>query len=160
MESTITTITFPYFLTDRERYNLLDCFRVRIMDELRFFFFDEEDPALNQNLCVKWCDISKNGVWIAKKKVKIYIRHSRKNLRHYIRCVVSKGVFRTCLNIHGGVFLRKQLTAFGHYFCKSAPLYMFDWVLNRPMVLTDNHSISLILKLLRQKKIRLLACRI
>ena len=48
-----TTITFPYFLTDKERYNLLDCFRMRIIEELRFFFFDVEDPALNQKLCVK-----------------------------------------------------------------------------------------------------------
>ena len=47
------TITFPYFLTDKDRYSLLDCFHMRIRDELRFFFFDEEDPALNQKLCVK-----------------------------------------------------------------------------------------------------------
>ena len=53
MGSAITTITFPYFLTDKERYNLLDCFRMRIIEELIFFFFDEEDPALNQKLCVK-----------------------------------------------------------------------------------------------------------
>ena len=43
-------ITFPYFLTDKERYNLLDCFRMRIIEESRFFFFDVEDPALNQKL--------------------------------------------------------------------------------------------------------------
>ena len=30
------------------------------------------------------------------------------------------------------LFLRKQLTAFGRYFCKSAPSYMLDWGLNRP----------------------------
>ena len=83
-----------------------------------------------------------------EKEIKIYIRHSQKNLRHYICCVVFKGVFRTQLNIHDGDFLRKKLTAFGRYFCKSAPLYMLDWVLNKHMVLTDNHSISLILKLL------------
>ena len=29
---------------------------------------------------------------------------------------------------------------------------MFAWVLNRPLVLTDNHSISLILKLLKVVK--------
>ena len=57
MESAITTITFPYFLTHKERYNLLDCFRMRIIEELRLFFFDEEDPALNQKLCVKGCEI-------------------------------------------------------------------------------------------------------
>ena len=53
MGSAITAITFPYFLTDKERYNLLDCFRMRIIEELRFFFYDLEDPALNQKLCVK-----------------------------------------------------------------------------------------------------------
>ena len=53
MGSAITTITFPYFLTDKERYNLLHCFRMGIIEDLRFFFFDEEDPALNQKLCVK-----------------------------------------------------------------------------------------------------------
>ena len=51
MGNAITTIYFPYFLTDKERYNLLDCFRMRIIEESRFFFFDVEDP-----------------VWIAKKK--------------------------------------------------------------------------------------------
>ena len=39
-----------------------------IIDELRFFFFDVEDPARNQKLCVKRCEILKNKVWIAKKK--------------------------------------------------------------------------------------------
>ena len=53
MGSAITAITFPYFLTDKERYNLLDYFRMGIVEELRFFVFDVEDPALNQNLCVK-----------------------------------------------------------------------------------------------------------
>ena len=53
MRIAITTITFPYFLTEKERYNLLDCFRMRIIEELRFFFFVVEDPALNQKLCVK-----------------------------------------------------------------------------------------------------------
>ena len=53
MGSAIITITFPYVLTEKERYNLLDCFRMRIIEELRFFFFDVEDPALNQKLCVK-----------------------------------------------------------------------------------------------------------
>ena len=53
MGSTITAITFPYFLTDKERYNPLDYFRMGIIEELRFFFFDVEDPAHNQKLCVK-----------------------------------------------------------------------------------------------------------
>ena len=51
--NTITAITFLYFLTDKERYNPLDYFRMGIIEELRFFFFDVEDPAHNQNLCVK-----------------------------------------------------------------------------------------------------------
>ena len=58
-------------------------------------------------------NIENQDVWIAKEKIKSYIRHSQKNLRHYIYCVVSKGIFRTQLNIHDGAFLRKQLTAFG-----------------------------------------------
>ena len=68
MGSAITAITFPYFLTDKERYNLLDCFRMRIIEESRFFFFDVEDPALNQKLCEMMQNIEKQGVWIAKKK--------------------------------------------------------------------------------------------
>ena len=53
MGSAITAITFPYFLTDKERYNPLDYFRMGIIEALRFFFFDVEDPACNQKLCVK-----------------------------------------------------------------------------------------------------------
>ena len=68
MRSAITTITFPYFLTEKERYNLLDCFRMRIIEELKFFFFDVEDPALNQKLCEMMQNIEKQGLWIAKKK--------------------------------------------------------------------------------------------
>ena len=68
MGSAITAITFPYFLTDKERYNLLDCFRMRIIEESRFFFFDVEDPALNQKLCVKLCEILKNRVCGLQRK--------------------------------------------------------------------------------------------
>ena len=68
MGSAITAITFRYFLTDKERYNLLDCFRIRIIEESRFSFFDVEDPALNQKLCEMMQNIEKHGVWIAKKK--------------------------------------------------------------------------------------------
>ena len=68
MGSTITAITFPYFLTDKERYNPLDYFRMGIIEELRFFFFDMEDPARNQKLCEMMRNIEKQGVWIAKKK--------------------------------------------------------------------------------------------
>ena len=47
----ITAITFPYFLTDKERYNPLDYFGMGIIKEIRFFFYDMEDPARNQKLC-------------------------------------------------------------------------------------------------------------
>ena len=53
MGSAITAITFQYFLTDKERYNPLDYFCVGIIEDLRFFFFDLEDPTRNQKLCVK-----------------------------------------------------------------------------------------------------------
>ena len=45
--STITAITFPYILTDKESYSPLDYFRMAIIEELRYFFFDVEDPARN-----------------------------------------------------------------------------------------------------------------
>ena len=69
MGSTITAIIFPYFLTDKERYNLLDYSRMRIIEEIELFFFDVEDPVRNQKLCAKMMRKSeKQGVWIAKKK--------------------------------------------------------------------------------------------
>ena len=68
MGNAITTITFPYFLTDKERYNLLDCFRMRIIEESRLFFFDVEDPTLSQKLCEMMRNIEKQGLRIAKKK--------------------------------------------------------------------------------------------
>ena len=75
MRSAITAITFPYFLTDKERCNSLDYFGMGIIEEI-LFFFDVEDPARNQKLCVKYAKyFEKQGVWIAKKKIKIYIRH-------------------------------------------------------------------------------------
>ena len=57
-------------------------------------------------------NIEKQGVDCEEKKVKIYIRHSQKNVRHYICWAVSKGVFRTHVIIHDGAFLRNQLIAF------------------------------------------------
>ena len=68
MGSAITAITFPHFLNDKERYNPLDYLRMGIIEELRFFFFDMEDPARNQKLCEMMRNIEKQGVWIAKKK--------------------------------------------------------------------------------------------
>ena len=78
-----------------------------------------------------------------RKKVKIYIRHSQKNLMHYVDLFLQAylGPSRTFMM---QLFLRIQLLAV-HYFCNSAPSQMFDWVLNRLMVLIENHSISLIL---------------
>ena len=58
---------FPYFLTDKERYNPLYYFRMRIIKEIRFFFLDMEDPARNQKLCEMMRNIEKQGAWIAKK---------------------------------------------------------------------------------------------
>ena len=53
MESSITAIPFPYFLMDEEKYNPLDYFRLGIIEEIRIFFFDVEDPARDQKLCAK-----------------------------------------------------------------------------------------------------------
>ena len=53
MGNAITAITFPYSLTDKEKYNPLDYFRMGIIEEIRFFFSEVEDPARNQKLCVK-----------------------------------------------------------------------------------------------------------
>ena len=36
-----------------EIYNLLDYFRVRVIEEIRLFFFDVEDPARDQKLCAE-----------------------------------------------------------------------------------------------------------
>ena len=36
-----------------EIYNLLDYFRVRIIEEIRLFFFDVEDTARDQKLCAE-----------------------------------------------------------------------------------------------------------
>ena len=46
--SAITAITLVYFLTDKERYNT---FGMGIIEEIRFFFFDVEDPARSQTMC-------------------------------------------------------------------------------------------------------------
>ena len=81
MGSAITAITFPYVLTDKERYtvffdwqrkiytNPLDYFGMGIIEEIRFFSFDMDDPARNQKLCAEMMrKIEKQGVWIVKKK--------------------------------------------------------------------------------------------
>ena len=68
MGSAFTAINFPYFLNGKERYNPVDYFRMGIMEEIRFFFFDVEDPARNQKLHVKWCEILKNTVCGLRRK--------------------------------------------------------------------------------------------
>ena len=68
--SAIIAITFPYFLMDKEKYNRLDYFRLGIIEEIRFFFLDVEDPARNQKLCAKWCKKLKNKVsGLGRKRV-------------------------------------------------------------------------------------------
>ena len=53
MGSAITAIKFPYFLTDKERYNSLDYFRMGITEEIRFALFKVEDTARNKKLCAE-----------------------------------------------------------------------------------------------------------
>ena len=53
MGSAITAIKFPYSLTDKERYNSLDCFRMGITEEIRFALFKVEDTARNKKLCAE-----------------------------------------------------------------------------------------------------------
>ena len=53
MESAITPITLLYILTVYERYNPLDYFRMGIIEETNFFFFNVEDPTCNQKLCAE-----------------------------------------------------------------------------------------------------------
>ena len=60
-----------------------------IIEELRFFFFYLEDPARNQKLCKMMQNIEKQGVWTAKKEVKIYIRHSQKNLKSFSKAYLG-----------------------------------------------------------------------
>ena len=81
---------------------------MRIIEESRFFFFDVEDPALNQKVCEMMRNIEKRCVDCEEKEIKICIRHSQKNLRHYICCAIFKGVFKTQLNIHDGAFCKSS----------------------------------------------------
>ena len=39
-----------------------------IIEEIRFFFFEMEDPDHNQKLYAEMRKIEKQGVWIMKKK--------------------------------------------------------------------------------------------
>ena len=69
--SAITAITFPYFLTEKERYNPLDYFGMGIIEKIRFFFFDLEVPPRNQKL---WAEMTRKienqGVYITRKRLK------------------------------------------------------------------------------------------
>ena len=76
MGSAITVIFFSYFLTGKERFNPLDYFRMGIIEQIRFFFFDVEGSVRmtkKTQPVIKNCaemiqKIEKQGVWIAKKK--------------------------------------------------------------------------------------------
>ena len=42
---------------------------MEIIEEIRFFSFDMDDPARNQKLCAEMIrKIEKQGMWIVKKK--------------------------------------------------------------------------------------------
>ena len=71
LSSAITAITFPYFLSDKERYNPLDYILMGVMEQIKFFFFDVEDATRNQKLCVKWCEILKNKVCRLRRKKRL-----------------------------------------------------------------------------------------
>ena len=80
MGNAITAITFPYFLTDKEKYNLLDCFRMRIMEELRFFFFDMEDPALNKKTMCEMMQNNLHKAFTEKFKALYMLRHLQRGI--------------------------------------------------------------------------------
>ena len=44
---------FSVYVDGQKKYNPLDYFRMRIIEEISFFFFDVEDPARNQKLCTE-----------------------------------------------------------------------------------------------------------
>ena len=117
---------FFVFLTDKGRYNPLDYFRMEIIEEIRFFFFSVENPVHNQSLSAEMVRKLKNKVrgLRRKKRLKSTAWHSPKNLKHYLCCVVFRGVFRTQLNIHDGAFLQKTVSGFW-------PLSIFAKALHR-----------------------------
>ena len=54
MGSVITPIIFPYFDGERKTSpTSLHYFRMGIIEEISFFFFDVEDPIRNQNFVQK-----------------------------------------------------------------------------------------------------------
>ena len=57
---------------------------MEVIEQISVFFFDIEYAALNQKLCAEMMQklkIEMRGM--RRKKFKIYIRHSQKNLKHY-----------------------------------------------------------------------------
>ena len=68
MESAITGITFSYFLRNKERYNPLDYFRMGIIEEISFVFFDVGDPTRNQKQCAGMIRKLKNKVCELQRK--------------------------------------------------------------------------------------------
>lgn len=109
MGCTITTITFSYFLTKtvwldlptskvkESDYISLGDFRMKLIEEIKFFFFNVEDPA-SEAMRRNDAKIDKQGTCIAKKRVKNkgYTLHrvSTETFQSLFR-VVIRGVFRT-----------------------------------------------------------------
>ena len=66
-------------------YNPLYYFCMGIIEYISFFIFDVKDPTLNQKLCAQMMRKLKIKVLgMRRKNIKISIRHSQKNLRHYV----------------------------------------------------------------------------
>ena len=54
---------------EKEDHNPLHCFRMGIIEEISFFFFDVEDPARSQRtICKNDAKLKKKDAWTAKKK--------------------------------------------------------------------------------------------
>lgn len=121
MGCTVTAITFSYFLTKtvwldiptskvkESDYISLGDFRMEIIEEIKFFFFNVEDPA-SEAMRRNDAKIDKQGTCIAKKRVKNkgYTLHrvSTETFQSLFR-VVIRGVFRTQSNICDETFLGK-----------------------------------------------------
>ena len=77
-EALLPQFIFLYILTVQESYNTLDYFCMGIIEKISFFFFDVEDPVRNQNFCAENAKMKTQGVWNAKKKVKVGLSRLRK----------------------------------------------------------------------------------
>ena len=80
MGSAITPINFPCTLTVKERYNPRDYFREGIIEEINLWFISS--MCKNDAKMMRKLKIKVRGM--RRKKVKIYIRHSQKNVRLYV----------------------------------------------------------------------------